>query len=68
MIDTDELRGIIAKKGLHQTDVAKFIGITPKTFYDKMKKGIFGSDEMEMMIEYLEIEFPEEIFFKKKVT
>lgn len=68
MIDTDELRGIIAKKGLYQTDVAKFIGITPKTFYDKMKKGIFGSDEMEMMIEYLEIEFPEEIFFKKKVT
>lgn len=41
MIDTDELRGIIAKKGLYQTDVAKFIGITPKTFYDKNEKRHF---------------------------
>ena len=45
MIKTDELRGIIAKNGLSQTDVAKMIGITPKTFYEKMKNGVFGSDE-----------------------
>ena len=46
MIKTDELRGIIAKNGLSQTDVAKMIGVTPKTFYEKMKNGVFGSDEI----------------------
>lgn len=68
MIDVQELRGIIAKKGLHQTDVAKHIGISPKTFYTKMKKGIFGSDEIEKMIILLNIENPEKIFFTRKVT
>lgn len=68
MIDVNELRGIIAKKGFHQTDVAKYIGITPKTFYEKMKKGVFGSDEIDAMVIFLEIEKPEEIFFAQKVT
>lgn len=68
MIDVNELRGFIAKRGYSQTDVAKHIGVTPKTFYEKMKKGVFGSDEMEAMIELLGIERPEEIFFAKKVT
>ena len=45
MIRTDELRGIIAKNGMSQKDVAAMIGVTPKTFYQKMEKGIFGSDE-----------------------
>ena len=46
MIDTNALRGIIISKGLTQQDVAKSIGMAPKTFYSKMKKGVFGSDEM----------------------
>ena len=36
MIKTDELRGEIAKNGFSQSDVAKMIGVTPKTFYEKM--------------------------------
>lgn len=63
MIRTDKLRGIIAEKGYSQTDIAKFIGITPKTFYEKMKIGVFGSDEIQIMIEKLDIEKPMEIFF-----
>ena len=64
MIKTDELRGIIAKNGFSQSDVAAKIGITPKTFYEKMKIGIFGSDEIEVMINMLHIDVP--IFFAKK--
>jgi len=63
MIKTNELRGIIAKEGLSQSKVAKLIGITPKTFYDKMSKGIFGSDEIDVMIKTLHIENPADIFF-----
>lgn len=66
MIKTDELRGIIAKNGLSQTDVAKMIGITPKTFYEKMKIGIFGSDEIQIMIDNLNIADPMSIFFARE--
>lgn len=68
MILTDELRGIIAKRGLSQAKVAKAIGIADKTFYAKMDKGVFGSDEIEAMIELLEIEKPADIFFAKEVS
>lgn len=68
MIRTDKLRGKIAEKGYSQADVAKEIGITPKTFYDKMKNGVFGSDEIEIMIELLDIEDPVSIFFAPNVT
>ena len=66
MIRTDELRGIIAKNGLSQSDVALKIGVTPKTFYEKMKIGIFGSDEIQIMIDELHIEDPTAIFFAKE--
>lgn len=66
MIRTDELRGIIAKNGLSQAKVAKMLGITPKTFYEKMKTGVFGSDEIEVMIRELHITNPMNIFFTEK--
>ncbi len=64
MVDTNELRGIFAKNGKSQTDVAKMLNIAPKTFYLRMKKGIFGSDEIQIMIEEFNIKNPMEIFFK----
>ena len=66
LIDVDKLRGRIAEKGLSQTKVAKEIGIAPKTFYEKMSKGVFGSDEIETMIECLDIENPMDYFFVQK--
>lgn len=68
VILTNKLRGLIVEKGLTQSDVAKEIGITPKTFYEKMKIGVFGSDEIEVMIDLLDIEDPAAIFFAKEVT
>ncbi|MCI8348703.1 MAG: helix-turn-helix transcriptional regulator [Firmicutes bacterium] len=68
MIDTNVLKGKIAEKGLSQAKVAKKIGITPKTFYEKMNKGVFGSDEIEVMIKLLGIEDPSKIFFAQQVT
>ena len=65
MIKTNELRGIIAKNGFSQSDVATMIGVTPKTFYEKMKNGVFGSDEIQIMIDELNIENPIAIFLPK---
>lgn len=66
MIRVDKLRGEIARAGYSQADVAQMIGVVPKTFYEKMKKGVFGSDEIEIMIRELSIENPADIFFAKE--
>ena len=70
MVDTQTLAGIIVSKGKTQKDVAHHLGMAPKTFYSKMKKGVFGSDEMEGMIDFLEMEMSVAIpvFFAKNVT
>ncbi len=68
MIATEKLRGIIAEQGLSQRQVAKQLGMTEKTFYAKMKKGVFGTDEVDQMIALLGIENPAEIFFAQTVT
>lgn len=68
MIDTDALRGIIARERKSQAQVAELLGISPKTFYEKMKKGVFDSDEMYKMVQELNIENPIEIFFANNVT
>ena len=68
LIDVNKLKGSIVSAGKTQTDVAKRLGITPKTFSIKLKKGVFGSDEIEVMIDYLSIQDPLSIFFAKEVT
>lgn len=68
MVDVDRLKGLIVQNRKTQEDVAKYIGMTPKTFYLRMKKGVFGSDEIEKMIDYLNIEDPTSVFFAKNVT
>lgn len=68
MIDTSRLVGIIYSRGLSRAKVAKKLGITPKTFYEKMKKGVFTSTEIEAMIVMLDIDSPMEIFFSQIVA
>ena len=68
MIDTNKLRGLMAEKGRSGKDMARVIRKTPKTFYEKMKKGVFDSDEIAAMVEDLTIKNPMEIFFVEEVT
>ena len=68
MINVNKLRGIMAEKGRSGLDMARVIKKTPKTFYAKMKAGVFDSDEIEAMVKDLEIENPMEIFFADEVT
>lgn len=42
-------KGIIAERGFLQAEVAKAIGVSEKTFYNKMKNGVFRTDEAEAM-------------------
>lgn len=63
MINTNLLRAEWVKKGLTQKQVAERLGISSKTFTNRMKKRIFKSDEIEELIDILEIENPMPIFF-----
>ena len=68
MVHVKKLRSKMAEKGRTGIDMARVINKTPKTFYDKMKKGVFDSDEIAAIVEDLGIENPMEIFFADKVT
>ena len=68
MVNVKKLRGKMAEKGRSGKDMARVIKKTPKTFYEKMKKGVFDSDEITAIVEDLAIENPMEIFFADEVT
>lgn len=61
-----KLRGIIVANGMTQEQVASRIGMSPKTFYNKMKKGVFGTDEVLAMIDLLGIDDPADIFLSNE--
>lgn len=63
MIKTNEIKGLIVKNGLTQTDVALKLNMSPKTFGKKLKVGKFNTDEMYSLIKILDIRNPSEIFF-----
>lgn len=68
MIDTHAIKVAIVDNNMTQKQVAEALGVTPKTFGIRMKTGIFKSNEMDSLIELLNIEHPERIFFAQKVT
>ena len=65
MINTDELRAEMARKRVSGRKLAPKLDMTDTTFYAKMKKGVFGSDEIEKMVAELDIDKARavEIFF-----
>ena len=68
MINANLIRAKIVENGMTQAQVAKEIGMTAKTFCDKMKTGKFGLDEAEKMIKLLKIEEPANYFFARDVA
>ena len=68
VLDANKLRGAIVQNGYTQKDMAKLLGITPKTFYAKMATSGFGIDEAKILIDHLNIKNPCDIFFANDVT
>lgn len=64
MIQINEIKGRMKAKGYTQEKLAKELGMSPKTLSSRLKKGVFGSDEIEKLIFILNIKNPMEIFFK----
>lgn len=68
MVDTKSLKAEMVRKGVTQEDVAKQLNISSRTLSSRMSKGIFGSDEIEKLVNILDIKDPMSIFFAKEVT
>lgn len=68
MLDRNALRAEIVRNGFTQKDIAKNLGISEKTLIARMKRGVFGTDEVEKLIILLDIKDPQSVFFAKAVT
>lgn len=66
MVNSNELKAAMVRKGLTQKDVAKELNIAPRTLSSKLSKGVFGSDEIENLMTILDIKDPMSIFFAKQ--
>lgn len=65
MLNKNELRAEIKRNGYTQEQVAKLIGINPKTFSTKINNDGFTTNEAYILIDTLHIMNPVSIFFAK---
>lgn len=68
MLNKNALRAEMARKGITQKALAKIVGVSEKTFILKMKKGVFDTDEAQIIVDTLGITDPCAIFFAKTVN
>ena len=68
MLNVNEFKAAIVRKGLTQKEVADSLNISAKTLSNRISKGVFGSDEIESLMKILDITDPMPIFFAKVVT
>ena len=68
MLNVNEFKAAMVRKGYTQKDLAKILGMSEKTFYERLKNKVFGSDEIETLVTVLEISDPMPIFFSNLVT
>lgn len=68
MLDRNALKAEMARNDITQKALAEKIGISEKTFISRMKKGVFGTDEAQIIIKVLKISDPVSIFFTDAVT
>lgn len=68
MLNVAELKAAMARKSFTQKKLANALGISERTLGNRLKRRCFGTDEIEVMIDVLDIADPMPVFFDKKVT
>lgn len=69
MIDVNKLKGKFVEKGYDtQEKQANVIGMSTKTLQNKLKRGVFNSNEIFKMMEILKLDDPTPIFFVKNIS
>lgn len=65
MIDRNALKAEFVRNGYTQKDIAKMLNISEKTLISRLNRGVFGTDEAQVLVEKLRIKNPAAIFFAK---
>lgn len=68
MLDVKTLKSKMVQNGYNNSTMANALGITSRTFATRLKTGDFGTKEIEIMIDKLNIDDPMSIFFAQSVT
>lgn len=68
MLNKPLFKSELIKNGYTFKAMAKELGISERTFSDRVKKGDFGSKEIDIMIDCLHLDNPLPIFFAQIVT
>jgi len=68
MLNRNLLKAEMAAKGYNQKRLCQEIGMPEPTFSRKLKKGVFGTDEVMKICDVLEIMEPVPIFLAKNVN
>lgn len=68
MVNVCKLKAAMVEHNYTQEKLAMAIGISPRTLSSKMKRGIFGTDEIEAIMNVLHIKDPCPIFFSQAAT
>lgn len=63
MVQTDRLKWEIERRMLTDAQVAWHLGISEQCFCKKMRSGKFGTQDILLLTELLELHHPEAIFF-----
>ena len=67
--DKDKFKAQLILAGVTNRELIDYLGITTTTYYRKLRNdGSFPRDELSKIIDRLEIEKPEDIFFAKELT
>ena len=67
--DKNKFKAQLVLAGVTNRELIDYLGITTTTYYRKLRNdGSFTRDELSKIIDRLEIEKPEDIFFAKELT
>ncbi len=65
MLDVKALKAEMVRNDYTQARLAAELGISTRTLYNKFKSGEFGTKEMEIIMDVLNLKDPMAIFFAK---
>ena len=68
MVDVNLLKSEYVKKGFTQRTFCEKIDMAESTFSRRLRKGNFKTDEAARIIDVLDLESPELVFFAKQLT
>ena len=63
MIDIDTLEDIMSSRNVSRGELAEALCISKNELEQKLRLGRFDSDEMQIIVDYLELDTPSSIFF-----